>query len=133
MQSEIRGCKLSIHMIQTNPDAGMNRHIGKRISRRELLQGSFTAGGTLALGFDRVAWLESSQVGVKDPLEGGRRVGVVGFSQEASVPMETAFGDGLDGRMYTDLSRLTPKNVVTATESFYVRTRASEFLEGQKP
>jgi DMSO/TMAO reductase YedYZ molybdopterin-dependent catalytic subunit len=47
--------------------------------------------------------------------------------------METAFGDGLDGRMYTDLSRLTPQNVVTATESFYVRTRASELLEAQKP
>jgi DMSO/TMAO reductase YedYZ molybdopterin-dependent catalytic subunit len=120
-------------MIQTNPDAGMNRHIGKRISRRKLLRGSIVAGGTFLLRFDKMAWPKSAQVGVKDPFAGGRRVGVVGFSQEAPVPMETAFGDGLDGRMYTDLSRLTPQNVVTATESFYIRTRASELLEGQKP
>jgi hypothetical protein len=46
--------------------------------------------------------------------------------------METAIGEGLDGRMYTDLSRLTPQTTVTATESFYVRTRASELLEGPK-
>ena len=111
----------------------MNRPIEERISRRKLLRGSIVAGGTLLLRFDKMAWPESAQVGVKDPLERGRRVGVVGFSQEAPVPMETAFGDGLDGRMYTDLSRLTPQNVVTATESFYVRSRASELLEGQKP
>jgi hypothetical protein len=51
-------------------------------------------------------WLGQSQRRFKNPFEGGRRVGIVGFSQEAPVPMETAFGDGLDGRMYTDLSRL---------------------------
>ena len=111
----------------------MNRPIEERISRRKLLRGSIVAGGALLLGFDKMAWPKSAQLGVKDPLAGGRRVGLVGFSQEAPVPMETAFGDGLDGRMYTDLSRLTPQNVVTATESFYVRTRASELLEGQKP
>jgi DMSO/TMAO reductase YedYZ molybdopterin-dependent catalytic subunit len=111
----------------------MNRPIEERISRRKLLRGSIIAGGTLLLRCDKVAWLKSAQLAVNDPLEGGRRVGVIGFSQEAPVPMETAFGDGLDGRMYTDLSRLTPQNVVTATESFYVRTRASELLQGQKP
>ena len=111
----------------------MNRPVEERISRRKLLRGSIVAGGTLLLRFDKMAWPKSAQVGVKDPLEGGRRVGVVGFSQEAPVAMETAIGDGLDGRMYADLSRLTPQNVVTATESFYVRTQASELLEGQKP
>jgi DMSO/TMAO reductase YedYZ molybdopterin-dependent catalytic subunit len=111
---------------------GMSRRVGKRISRRELLQGSFVAGGTLLLGFDKVAWSKPLQDAARDPLAGGRQLGVVGFSQEAPVPMETAFGEGLDGRMYTDLSRLTPQTAVTATERFYVRTRASELLEGQK-
>jgi DMSO/TMAO reductase YedYZ molybdopterin-dependent catalytic subunit len=120
-------------MIQTNPDARMSRRIGKRISRRELLHGSFIAGGMLVLGCNEVAWSKSTQAGVRDPFAGGRQLGVVSFSQKAPVPMETALGDGLDGRMYTDLSRLTPQNVVTATESFYIRTRASELLEGQKP
>ncbi len=48
------------------------------------------------------------------------------------MPMETAFGAGLDGRMYTDLSKVTPQKPVTPTESFYLRTRASELLEVQK-
>jgi DMSO/TMAO reductase YedYZ molybdopterin-dependent catalytic subunit len=111
----------------------MSRRNGKRMSRRELLHGSFIAGGMLVLGCNEVAWSKSTQVGVRDPFAGGKQLGAVSFSQEAPVPMETAIGDGLDGRMYTDLSRLTPQNAVTAAESFYVRTRASELLERQKP
>jgi DMSO/TMAO reductase YedYZ molybdopterin-dependent catalytic subunit len=110
----------------------MSRRLRKKISRRELLQESFVAGGTLLLGFDKVAWPRLLQVGAKEPFAADRELGVVGFSQEAQVPMKTAFGDGLDGRMYTDLSQLTPQTAVTATESFYIRTRVSELLEGQK-
>jgi DMSO/TMAO reductase YedYZ molybdopterin-dependent catalytic subunit len=110
----------------------MNQRLEKRISRRKLLQRSIVAGGTLLLGFDKVAWSKSAQIGVKDPFERGSQVGVVDFSQEAPVPMERAFGDGLDGRMYTDLSRLAPQSGVTATESFYIRTRASQLLQGQE-
>ena len=33
-------------------------------------------------------------------------------------------GAGLDGRLYTDLSSLTPDRPITPTEKFYVRTRA---------
>jgi DMSO/TMAO reductase YedYZ molybdopterin-dependent catalytic subunit len=109
----------------------MSRRIGKRISRRELLHGSFIAGGMLVLGCNEVAWSKSTQVGVRDPFAGGRQLGVVSFSQEAPVPIETPIGDGLDGRMYTDLSRLTPQIPVTSQESFYVRTRASELLNEQ--
>jgi DMSO/TMAO reductase YedYZ molybdopterin-dependent catalytic subunit len=111
----------------------MTDEFRKKISRRELLQGSLLAGGTFLLGFDKVAWPKPLQDVAKDPLAGGKQLGVLGFSQEVPVPMETAFGDGLDGRMYTDLSRLTPQAAVTPTESFYIRTRASELLEGQKP
>jgi DMSO/TMAO reductase YedYZ molybdopterin-dependent catalytic subunit len=109
----------------------MNSSLGKRIGRRELLQGSLIAGGALVLGFNEVGWSKSPQVPVKDPFAGGRQIGVVGFSQEAPVPMEVAFGDGLDGRRYTDLSRLTPQNAVTATDAFYIRTRASALLKDQ--
>jgi DMSO/TMAO reductase YedYZ molybdopterin-dependent catalytic subunit len=111
----------------------MSDDFRKNLSRRELLQGSLLAGGTLLLGFDKVAWPKPSQDVAKGPLAGGKQLGGVGFSQELPVPMETAFGDGLDGRMYTDLSKLTPQTVVTPSESFYIRTRASELLEVQKP
>jgi len=109
----------------------MNRRVGKKISRRELL-GSLVAGGTLLLGFEELAWAKSAQVGAKNPFAGGRQIGVVEFSHEAPVAMETALGEGLDGRMYTDLSRLTPQAPITANESFYVRTRASALLHEQE-
>ena len=131
MQSKMPGCKLSIHMTQTNPDAGMSRRIGKKISRRELL-GSLIAGGTLLAGFEELAWATLAQVGAKNPFATGRQIGVVEFSHEAPVAMETALGEGLDGRMYTDLSRLTPEAPITANESFYIRTRASTLLHEQE-
>lgn len=111
----------------------MTRGFRKKIGRRELLRGSLVAGGTLLLGFDEVAWPKPLQEGAKNPLAGGKQLGVVKFSQEARVPLETAFGDGLDGRMYTDLSSLSPQTAITPTESFYIRTRASELLDTRTP
>jgi DMSO/TMAO reductase YedYZ molybdopterin-dependent catalytic subunit len=111
----------------------MTGSIRKKISRRELLRGSLVAGGTLLLGFDGVAWSKPFQDAGKDAFAGGKRLGVVEFSKEAAVPMESALGDGLDGRMYTDLAKLSPQSAVTPTDSFYVRTRASELLDTRKP
>jgi DMSO/TMAO reductase YedYZ molybdopterin-dependent catalytic subunit len=104
----------------------------KNFSRRHLFRGSLLAGATLLAGFEKIAWPKSPETSTKDPLAGGQQLGVIDFSGEAPVPMETGFGAGLDGRMYTDLSKLTPQKRVTPTESFYVRTRASELLEEQK-
>jgi DMSO/TMAO reductase YedYZ molybdopterin-dependent catalytic subunit len=109
----------------------MNRRVEKRISRRELL-GSVIAGGTLLLGFEESAWAALAQVAAKNPFAKGRQIGVVEFSNEALVAMESALGEGLDGRMYTDLSRLTPEAPITADESFYIRTRASALLNEQE-
>ena len=109
----------------------MNRRVGNRISRRELL-GSLVAGGTLLLGFEELAWAKSAQVRAKNPFAGGRQIGVVEFSQEAPVAMDTALGEGLDGRMYTDLSRLTEETAIVASEGFYIRTRASALLKQQE-
>jgi DMSO/TMAO reductase YedYZ molybdopterin-dependent catalytic subunit len=60
-------------------------------------------------------------------------VGVVEFSEEAPVPMGEAFGAELDGRLYTDLSKLTAENSIIPVEQFYIRTRASKLLENTKP
>jgi DMSO/TMAO reductase YedYZ molybdopterin-dependent catalytic subunit len=42
--------------------------------------------------------------------------------------MDSAFGSELDGRMYTTLSDLSEKNLVTPADRFYLRTRASKIL-----
>ena len=60
-------------------------------------------------------------------------VGVVEFSGEARVPLGEAFGTELDGRLYTDLSKLTAENSIVPVEQFYIRTRASKLLDNTKP
>ncbi len=106
----------------------MSKRFNWKLGRRDLLRGSLVAGGTLLLGFDAAAW----SAGWNEPKgagdDEGKLLGTVEFSGEAQVPMETALGVGLDGRMYTDLRELTPSEAVTPTESFYVRTRASALL-----
>ena len=52
---------------------------------------------------------------------------------ESERPLEQAFNSGLDGRLYTDLSRLGPMNLVTPSEAFYVRTRYPDLLVPERP
>jgi DMSO/TMAO reductase YedYZ molybdopterin-dependent catalytic subunit len=102
-------------------------------SRRHFLRGSLVASGSFLVGFDKFAWPKPLQGPGKDPLAVGKKIGAIDFSGEAPVPMEIASGAGLDGRLYTDLSKASAQNLLTPTGSFYLRTRASELLEGQKP
>src|SRR5256884_4995300 len=46
--------------------------------------------------------------------------------------MDAAQGTELDGRLYTDLSKLSLQEPVTPTEKFYIRTRASRLLPDVK-
>src|SRR6267143_2676196 len=105
---------------------------GRKVSRRELLRGAVVAGGALLVGFEKMAWPRAIQEASKDPFAKGKPLGTIAFTGEAKVPMETALGVELDGRMYTDLSTLSPENRVTPAEKFYIRTRASELLDTQK-
>jgi DMSO/TMAO reductase YedYZ molybdopterin-dependent catalytic subunit len=105
---------------------------GPKVSRRELLRGAVVAGGALLVGFEQLAWPRAIQEATNDPFAKGKLLGTIAFTGEAKVPMETALGAELDGRMYTDLSALGPENRVTPTEKFYIRTRASELLEAQR-
>lgn len=103
----------------------------RKISRRELLQGSLVAGGTLLLGFESLAFARCLPSRVDPSFQGGKPLGIVPFSEESRAEMETPLGAELDGRLYTDLSKLTPQSAITPSESFYLRTRASELLEAQ--
>ncbi len=104
-----------------------------KLTRRDFLQTSLIAGGTVLFGFDRMSSLEPSKGEDKDRFQGGKQLGMLDFVGESPAPLDTAFGAELDGRLYTDLSTTTPENLVTPIEKFYIRTRASELLENQKP
>jgi DMSO/TMAO reductase YedYZ molybdopterin-dependent catalytic subunit len=113
--------------------AHMTRSLRQKVGRRELSKGSLASGGTFLFGFDKSAWQEILQDTDKNPLASGRKVGEINFSKEVAIPFESPFGAGLDSRVYTDLSKLTPETSITPTQDFYIRTRASELIETAKP
>lgn len=105
-----------------------------KLTRRELLRGSLIAGGTLLTGLDQLAWAQATaRPPAKDPFFGGRKLGNVEFSGEIPIEMDVKIGEELDGRLYTDLSVLTPERATIATKDFYLRTCASKLLPEHKP
>jgi DMSO/TMAO reductase YedYZ molybdopterin-dependent catalytic subunit len=98
------------------------------LSRRGLLKSSAIAAGLLFAGGDPAAWAKHSPDEKNDPFLGGKKLGVIDFSEELPIEMGTTQGSELDGRLYTDLSTLTPEAPVTPTQSFYLRTGASNLL-----
>jgi DMSO/TMAO reductase YedYZ molybdopterin-dependent catalytic subunit len=105
----------------------------KKVTRREMLRTSLTAGGATLLGFGdlRLPTLDKGARG--DAVPEGRYLELIEFVGEGLIPMETPMGAGLDGRLYTDLSNVTPDHPITPNEKFYLRTRASELLDDRKP
>ena len=63
-----------------------------------------------------------------DAFAGGQRLEDAGFVNESDRALEQAFSSGLDGRLYTDLSKLEPGNLLTPNEAFYIRTRYPDLL-----
>jgi DMSO/TMAO reductase YedYZ molybdopterin-dependent catalytic subunit len=100
-------------------------------TRRALLKESFISGSLLISGFHKLSWPHGAPD--SDSLQGGVQTGVVDFAGEDEEPMDEAMGTELDGRLFTNLSLLTPENAVTPTSNFYIRTRASRLLETAKP
>lgn len=66
----------------------------------------------------------------RDAFFGGEFLGILAFSREAKIPLDTSLGEDLDARLYTDLSKLSPDlhQPALPTERFYIRTRASSLL-----
>lgn len=104
-----------------------------RQTRRQFLQASILTGGTLLVGFEKISALQPYRHERKSSFEGGKQLGLVEFVGESRAPLDTVLGTELDGRLFEDLSNLTPENPVTPIEKFYIRTRASELLENEKP
>jgi DMSO/TMAO reductase YedYZ molybdopterin-dependent catalytic subunit len=99
------------------------------LTRRRALQQSLLAGGSLLSGLhNRTPF---ALIAGQSP---GRSrdqsfLGVVPFSREGNPPMGKPIGTELDGRLFTDLSAVTPDSRVTLTEQFFIRTRASKLLD----
>jgi DMSO/TMAO reductase YedYZ molybdopterin-dependent catalytic subunit len=105
----------------------------KKVTRREMLKTSLTAGGATLLGFGALRLPALGKSARRDAVPEGRYLGLIEFVDEGLIPMETPLGAGLDGRLYTDLSSVRPDHPVTPSEKFYLRTRASELLDDRKP
>jgi DMSO/TMAO reductase YedYZ molybdopterin-dependent catalytic subunit len=104
-----------------------------KLTRREMLKTSLTAGGVALIGFHEMRLSAFCRSVKSDGFPGGRYLGLIEFLGEGHIPMGTLTGDGLDGRLYTDLSAITPDSPTTPNEKFYVRTRASKLLDDRKP
>lgn len=99
-------------------------------SRRDLFRAALATGSAVMLGTVRLEALRQDAVECADPLAGGRRTGTVPFAGESgNPPFHVLLGSGLDARLYTDLSELTPGTLVTPNSRFFVRTGWPDRLE----
>jgi len=105
------------------------RKSSPNITRRGFLRSSLIVGGTLLAGFDKLPALHANIPGGNVAFEGGQHLGNLDFTGESHAPLDTLLGPELDGRLFSDLSKLTPENPTPRTEGFYVRTCASKLLE----
>jgi DMSO/TMAO reductase YedYZ molybdopterin-dependent catalytic subunit len=87
------------------------------------------AGGGICVGLDRILLPAPALAQTRNSFAGGEMLGIVPFAREGRPPMDTPVGEELDGRLYTDLSALSPENPLPPVERFYVRTRASALLK----
>ena len=101
--------------------------------RRKFLRASLLGSGALLVGFDKLSGFARPQNERDNPLRGGKQLGILEFTGESQAPLDTIIGAGLDARLFSDLSRLSPEQLVTPIEKFYFRTCASELLDAGKP
>jgi DMSO/TMAO reductase YedYZ molybdopterin-dependent catalytic subunit len=87
------------------------------------------AGGAICIGLDKILLPAPAFAQTRDSFAGGEMLEIVPFAREGKPPLDTPIGEELDGRLYTDLSALTPEKPLPPVERFYLRTRASSLLK----
>ncbi len=102
-------------------------------ARREFLRVSLLGGGILLPGFDKLSAFARLQSERDNPFRDGKQLGTLEFKGESQAALDTTIGAGLDARLFSDLSTLSPEQSITPTEKFYVRTTASELIDLSKP
>ncbi len=96
-------------------------------SRRELLQALLAVA--LASFAPRAVTAQS-----RDPFAGGTLAGTRPlYGRGNDNPLETMIGSGLDARLITDISTLTPDTLITSNERFCVRTSYPDLLDLSRP
>ncbi len=95
----------------------------RSLTRRGFLRAGVFSTGGLLLGPGRALALPSI-----DPLAGGKFAGLVPFQDEQHAPAGTLIGSELDGRLFTDLARVSARRLVTPSSEFFVRSAASRLL-----
>ncbi|MCO4762717.1 MAG: molybdopterin-dependent oxidoreductase [Myxococcales bacterium] len=78
------------------------------------------------------AALDAAQT-CSDPLVGGKFEALVPFVDEGGKLMSQKYGQGLDGRYYTDLTALDTQTMTMPIGKFYVRTLLPDLLDTAKP
>lgn len=68
-----------------------------------------------------------------DPFAGGTLLQQVPFDGEGNLPLDTPTGQGWDGRLYTDLSKLDPGALIIENDRFYIRTRYPDQIDPNAP
>jgi DMSO/TMAO reductase YedYZ molybdopterin-dependent catalytic subunit len=114
-------------------NSGGARDLQTRFGRRTWFRLSLIAGATIVKGFDSPWSPPVVFADAQNPLHGGQEIGDVAFVGEFPFEMDTVIGMELDGRLYTDLSALTPEHPIIPIKNFYIRTCASKLLEDDKP
>lgn len=108
-----------------------------RHSRRDVLRAAATiAGAIVADPRDAFEGLIAAQSGGPCAAEGasGQLVATLPLSRPDGIvqPFGTKIGRGLDARLFTDLSRLEPSQLVTPTPLAYVRTECPPAMADRK-
>ena len=91
-------------------------------SRRGFLRTAMASAASLLIGIDRVF------AAPPNPTIGGEFAGLVPFEDEQVAPAGTLVGSELDGRRFTDLSRISAERPITPNAEFFVRTAVSRLL-----
>ncbi len=107
-----------------------------KVPRRRLLASGLGMSGSLLLGCGTEPGTDVSRRTLPTDDELTRRgtlLGVAPFVGETDTPLDTAFNQDLDGRLYTDLSTLEPDALLVTNEDFYIRTRYPDLLVPPDP
>lgn len=102
-------------------------------SRRQMLKTSLTAGGIALFGLHYLHPARFIGQSPRGAFRGGRFLGQIQFLDEGTTPLDVAIGEGLDGRLFTDLSQVGPDRPTIPNDKFYLRTRASDLLDYRQP
>jgi DMSO/TMAO reductase YedYZ molybdopterin-dependent catalytic subunit len=104
------------------------------LKRREFLSGSLLlASGVAVSGLGLIGCRAANENPGESSFIDGKLLGTVDFADDGDIPMDAALGTELDGRLFFDHSTLSAGSMVTPTDKFYIRSRASELLDLKRP